>query len=172
MRHAVAFVVLWLGLILDSTLFQIPPINVIQPNLVLIVLMVIAALYGPRTTLIYGVAIGLVQDMDYGRFIGLNAFTYGLIAYFAAAIFRQFMHRSLALTFFLTISFTFVQQWLTYGLTRLFDVTGFKVQAVLRHTLMEMIVDGVFLLLLYPLLIRLLEKRTKRRYQDVDGEGV
>jgi rod shape-determining protein MreD len=172
MRQLIAFVTLWLALILDSTLFQIPPISTIQPNLVLIVLMMIGVLYGPRTTLVYGVAIGLLQDLDYGRFLGLEAFTYGLIAYCAASIFHQFLHRSLALTFFLTICFTFVQQWLTYGLTRLFDVTAYQVQAVLRHTLFEMMINGVFLLLLYPFLIRLLEQRSKRRYKGVDSESL
>ncbi len=82
-----------------------------------------------------------------------NAFTYGVIAYFAATIFQQFLHRSLALTFFLTVCFTFVEKWMTYGLTRLFDVTAYRADAVLRQSLQEMIVNGVFLLLLYPLLV-------------------
>lgn len=166
MRNLVAFGVLWLGLIIQSTLFQIPPITVVQPNFVLVAIVVIALTRGTRASLILGVLIGFVQDVDFGSFIGLNAFAYGVIGYFAAATFAQFLQRNVALTFLVTIVCTFILQWITYGMTRLFDVTAFSWHAVMSLSFGQMVINGIALLLLYPLLIKLMTNRPLPRYRQ------
>jgi rod shape-determining protein MreD len=170
MRNLAAFLALWLGLILESTVFQISPFNVIQPNFVLVVLVVIALVRGPKSALVFGVVIGFVQDADYGAFLGLNAFALGLVGYFAATTFAQFLHRNIAITFLVTVTCTFVFEWVTYGLTRLFDVTAYSWHGVLTLTLEEMIVNGITLLITYPLLIRILSEKTKGRYKRPNRE--
>ncbi|QQE81306.1 rod shape-determining protein MreD [Alicyclobacillus sp. SO9] len=164
MRNIIAFLLLWLGLVIESSLFQIPPLDTIQPNLVLIILMVVSVTRGPRTALVLGVLIGLVQDVDFGSFIGIDAFTYGFIAYFAATVLSQFLQRNIAITFLFTVVFTFVQEWMTFGFTRLFDITGFAWNTAMTQTVWQMMVNGVFLLLLYPLLTKLLVPPEKRSY--------
>lgn len=166
MKNILIFAVLWLGLIVESTLFQIQPINVIQPNLVLIILVVAALTRGPSTALVLGVAIGFVQDVVYGSFIGLNAFTYGVTGYFASSVFAQFLHRNISITFFVVEVFTFIQQWFTFALNRMFGITNYSWHAVLSQSLWQMMVNGVFLLLLYPLLVRMFRSKPSRRYKD------
>ncbi|MCL6631618.1 MAG: rod shape-determining protein MreD [Alicyclobacillus herbarius] len=171
MKNGLAFLLLWAALTIQATLFQIPPINVIQPDLVLVVMVVVALTRGPRAALLLGILVGLCQDIVYGAFIGLNAFTYAVIGYFAGSVFAQFLHRNVAITFLVTISFTFVNVWITYGLERLFDVTEYGWQVVMRHSFAQMIIDGVVLLILYPFLIRLLVDRKRRRYPEPEGDG-
>lgn len=167
MKNVIAFGTLWLGLVIQSTLFQIPPIDVVHPNLVLVALVMVALTRGNRAALVLGVVIGLVQDVDYGSFIGLNAFAYGVIGYFAAATFAQFLHRNVALTFLVSVVCTFIFEWITYGMTRLFDVTAFSWQAVLSLSIGQMLTNGITLLLLYPLLNRTLTTKARTRY----GQG-
>jgi len=171
MRNVIAFVLLWLGLVLESSLFQVPPINVVQPNLVLIVLIVVALTRGPRSALVLGVLIGGLQDVDYGKFIGINAFTYAFVGYFAATVFSQFLQRNMAITLLVTVGFTFIQEWMTYGLTRLFDVTAFGLSTAMTKTLWQMLINGVFLLVLYPLLSRLLTSK-RLTYKDTEGSSL
>lgn len=170
-RNIIAFVLLWLALVLESSLFQVPPLNLIQPNLVLIVLMVVALTRGARAALILGIIIGTVQDVNFGKFIGINAFTDGFIGYFAASAFGQFLQKNLAITFLMTVLFTFVQEWLTYGLTRLFDITAYSWSTAMTKTVGQMIINGVFLLFLYPLVYRLLVAK-KQSYRDPDGRAI
>jgi rod shape-determining protein MreD len=89
-----------------------------------------------------------------------------VVGYFSAAAFVQFLHRNIAITFLVTVSFTFVYEWMTYGLTRLFDVTAFGWRTVLSTSLESMIVNGVLLLLLYPLLTKWFTGRSRRKYSD------
>ncbi|MCF8563555.1 rod shape-determining protein MreD [Alicyclobacillus tolerans] len=169
MRNAVALVVLWLALVIQSTVFQIPPINVVQPNLVLVVLMVTALARGPAVALLLGVAVGFIQDVVYGSFIGLNAFTYGVIGYFAASFFAQFLHKNISITFLVTIITTFIQDWMTFGLTRMFGVTAYSWHTVFTNSLWQMIVNGITLLVVYPWLTRLFIAKSRGRYSQ-DGQ--
>lgn len=171
MRLAIAFLLLWVGLILEATLFQIPPFNVIHPGFVLVILVLIALMRGPNTAVIFAIVIGLIQDICYGSFIGLNAFSYGMVAYFSGALFSQFLHRNLVITFLATVVLTFSHTWLTFGLTRLFDVTADRPAFVLSQSLMTMLINGLLVLMLYPLLTQLFLRHRRNRYDASNGEG-
>ncbi len=166
MRNVIAFFVLWLALIIESTVFQIPPISAIQPNLVLVVVVMVAMTRGPRAAMLLGVLVGLIQDIEFGSFIGLSAFTYGVVGYFAAASFSQFLHRNVSIAFLVTIVFTWLQVWITFGLTRLFDVTGFSWQSVMADSLSKMIQNGIALLILYAPLHFAFADKPGNRYRS------
>lgn len=170
MKNIIAFVVLWAALILQSTLFQIPPIRILQPNLVLVVLVVAAMTRGPRVAMVLGVLIGLVQDVLFGSFVGLNAFTYGVVGYFAAAAFAQFLHRNFSIAFLITIAFTFIQVWIIFGMTRMFNVTVFSWNTVLSHSFSEMIQNGITLLILYRPLVYWFSARSGGRYKTKESK--
>lgn len=119
---------------------------------------------GPNAAVLFAIAIGLIQDICYGSFIGLNAFAYGVVAYFAAAVFGQFMQRNLAVTFFTTIVLTFVHLWIAYGLTRLFAVTADSPSYVLTQSMVSMMINGIVALMLYPAFVRLLARPRHSRY--------
>ncbi|GGI96244.1 hypothetical protein GCM10010885_02360 [Alicyclobacillus cellulosilyticus] len=170
MRNVLAFAILWLALIVQSTLFQVQPLRLVQPNLVLVTLCFVALARGVRPALVLGVLIGFIQDFDYGTFVGLYAFAYGLTGYFAAAMFAQFLQRNVALTFLVAIGQTFAFDWVTYGITRLFDMTTSGWRPVLAHSLWDMLVDGICTLLLYPLLTRWFTARGGSRYRTDEEE--
>lgn len=164
MRICLSFLVTWAGLILESTLFQIPPMNAIHPGIVLVIIVLIALLQGTSVSMILAIVVGLIQDICYGSFIGLNAFSYALVAYFAGAVFSQFMNKNLAITFMTTVSLTFVHIWMTYGLTRLFEVTADRPLYVLSQSLVAMLFNGLLVLMLYPLMGKLLTPSRVRSY--------
>ncbi|GMA55899.1 rod shape-determining protein MreD [Alicyclobacillus sacchari] len=164
MRWVMTFITLWIGLILEATVFQIPPMNAIHPDFVLVILVLVALMRGSNTAVVMAILIGLVDDVCYGSFIGLNAFAFGIVAYFAAAVFGQFLQRNLAITFFTTVALTFLHTWVTYGLMRLFQLTADPAHYALSQSLQTMIVNGVLVLLLYPVYVRLLRDRRSGRY--------
>ncbi|MBF8378747.1 rod shape-determining protein MreD [Alicyclobacillus mali] len=167
MKAAIAFASLWVGLILQATLFEIPPMNAIHPDFVLVILVLLALFRGPNLAMIFGIAIGLIQDVCYGPFIGLNAFAYGLAAYIAAAVFSQFMQKNLAIAFLTTMGLSFVHSWLTYGFMRLFELTSDSIQFALSASLQGMIVNGVLALALYPLYRSWFNRPRRRRYDSL-----
>jgi rod shape-determining protein MreD len=170
MKSVRAFFALWIGLIFQSTLFQIPPLNAIHPDFVLVGLVLVALTRSTRSVLVLALLVGLIQDIVFGSFIGLNAFSYAVIGYFAAAIFAQFLHKNLAITFVVTVVCTFLHEWLTFGLTRMFGVTAYSGRAVLATSLEQMFINGILLLLLYPLAVRWLKDRSTGKYGETDSE--
>lgn len=171
MRNVIAFLCLWVGLVIQSTVFSIPPLSSIQPNFDVVLLVLIALTRGPRPALIMGILIGFVQDVNFGAFIGLNAFAYGFVGYFAGAVLSQFIQRSVAVAFITGIICTFVYDWLTYGMTLLFDVTSFSWRGVMSVSLLQMMVNGVVLLILYPFCIRWFTHQGRNRYADSEDSS-
>lgn len=169
MKASIAFASLWMGLILQATLFEIPPMDAIHPDFVLVILVLLALFRGANLAMMFGIAIGLIQDVCYGPFIGLNAFAYGVTAYVAAAVFGQFMQKNLAIAFLTTMGLSFVHSWLTYGFMRLFEVTSDSVQYALSASLQSMIVNGVVALALYPVYRALFNRPRRRRYHSLQN---
>lgn len=166
MRNVLAFFCCWLGLILQATVLQVPPLSLIQPNIVVVLLILVALTRGPRVALILGVLTGFIQDVNYSSFIGLNAFAYGFVGYFAGAVLSQFIQRSVAIAFITCVTCTFVYDWMTYGMTRLFDVTSYSWHGVMSISLLQMMLNGILLLVLYPLCVRWFASTSENRYGD------
>jgi len=166
MRNLLAFVCLWFGLILQATVFEVPPLSLVQPNIVIVLLILIALTRGPRVALILGVVTGFIQDVNYSSVIGLNAFAYGFVGYFAGAVLAQFIQRSISMAFIICVVCTFIYDWMTYGMTRLFDVTSYSWRGVMSVSLEQMMLNGILLLVLYPLCIRWFTNKSGHRYAD------
>ncbi|QSO53298.1 rod shape-determining protein MreD [Alicyclobacillus curvatus] len=165
MKNVLAFFLLWIGLTLQATVLQIPPLSAIQLNFDVVLLVLIAMTRGPRVALVLGIAIGFIEDVNYGAFIGLNAFAYGFIGYLAGTILSQLISRSVVSTFLVSLCCTFVYNWLTYGMTRLFDVTSYSWVGVMSVSIEQMMLNGVLTLILYPFAMRWFTNQEKRRYE-------
>jgi rod shape-determining protein MreD len=167
MRGVLIFLALWIALILESTLFQIPPMTSIHPDIVVVLLMYIAMVLGVRQVVLYGFAIGLVEDVVYGRFIGLYAFTYALIGYFAGLLFRMFFQKSIVILLLIVLGATGVFELITVGISGLYEVSDFTLVTVLEYTVRTMIFNGVLALLIYAPAVRFLETASHTR-RDVE----
>ncbi len=61
------------SLLLQSTLFNFFEIGGVKPDLVLLLVIFYAFTNGPRKGAVFGLCIGLVEDMFFGHYIGMNA---------------------------------------------------------------------------------------------------
>jgi rod shape-determining protein MreD len=165
-----AFVLAWMALLLDATWFQVPGLRSVAPNLVLVVLVCVAVAQGSRNALIVGAMVGLVEDAVYGPFVGLNGFTYGAVGYFAAVIAEQFLHRNLLIAFLITCLLTFAQEWFDEGLTQMLGVASLSFQMAMAQSLWHMLMNGIALLLLFPILMRWLRPKQRSRYAESPEE--
>jgi rod shape-determining protein MreD len=164
------FLSLFLALVLQSTLFQIPPMTTLHPDMVVVLLMYIAMIMGPWQAALYGLAIGLVEDVVFGRFIGLYAFTFALVAYFAGLIFRLFFQKSIIILLLTVLGATGVFEIITVGISGLYEVSNFTMMTVIDYTIRTMIFNGIFALFAYSPAVTLLEKavKRKRRLSDIE----
>lgn len=81
MRYVVLFLLSFLALFLQTTVFRAYPLKGAIPDLILILVVFNALFKGVSQGTAYGVLCGLLEDLYVGRFIGLNAIAKGLTAY-------------------------------------------------------------------------------------------
>ena len=78
MSYPVVFLLAFLGLLLQSTIFSYATIAGVKPDFVLILVLFTAILEGPKRGAFFGYTLGLFEDIITGRFIGMNALSKGL----------------------------------------------------------------------------------------------
>lgn len=161
MRPIYLFLVLLLGLILQATVFVQKPFSWVQPNLLVLIILFIAYFRGHFLAMMLGIAVGLVQDIVFGSFLGMHTFSLGAIGYFAGALFRVFLNRSLIILILNIIGFTAAVEWMNFGIVWIFGWTHVDLMTVLTHAVRLTIFNGIFALFMYPL---------AEKYLPVDDE--
>ncbi len=101
MRAIVTFFVILLNFILQSTLFEHIEIIGIKPNTAIIIVVSYAMLRGDLEGAIIGFFSGLLQDIFFGRFIGLYSLLGMLTGYFCGKPFKNFYSENFILPLFL-----------------------------------------------------------------------
>lgn len=119
---------LLLFFVIESSLFPwLIPVEwraklLVYPKLVLVAIVYIAIFTNRRAGAAFGLAFGTLQDvMFYGHMIGVNAFTFGLSAYFAGLLNRP-NAVSLFSVFLIQLSSLLLYETSLYGLYRLFVI--------------------------------------------------
>lgn len=80
-RNIIYVLILIIGLVLQVTLFSLyTPWN-IKPDFLLVLIIVISILEGPKTGLLIGIIGGLLQDIFLGDFISINTIVKGPLAF-------------------------------------------------------------------------------------------
>ncbi|WP_309120370.1 rod shape-determining protein MreD [Paenibacillus sp.] len=119
----------------------------IYPKLVLISTVYISVFTNRHIGLAYGLAFGLLQDVQfYGHMIGVNAFAYGLAAYVAGLLIRPNLV-SLFSVFLIQLSALLLYETSTYAIYRLFSVTDSDFGWMFVHGMLPSILISLFLAL-------------------------
>ena len=120
MRIACMSVVLLINLIFQPTLFRYIEIIGIGPNTAVIIIVCYAMLRGDTEGAVFGFFSGLLQDIVFGRIIGLYAMLGLLTGYFFGKPFKDFYRESYLLPVFLVSTAVITYEFCFYLLTFLF----------------------------------------------------
>ncbi|WP_139490276.1 rod shape-determining protein MreD [Brevibacillus dissolubilis] len=119
------------------------------PRFALVGTIFVALFIGRREGLLYGMILGLLHDVMYGKVIGVFALSMMVASYFSGLVFLLF-HRSIAVVASTVILVLFGHEWLLYSLFRLFYTSPVDVQWVLtKRILPSVALNFVFALLVY-----------------------
>lgn len=110
-KHIVFAVIIFLVVVLQNTLFEHIEIFNTRPNLMLVVIISCALLYGNVQGAIVGFILGLCYDITSGRMLGLHALL-GLYLGLGVGIVNKRLYRE---NFIVIIFFTFIST-IAYGL--------------------------------------------------------
>ena len=98
MKRNICFILTVLAcFLLQSTVFQYLQLANIGPNLLLIVVVSISYIRGPKEGMAYGFLCGLLLDCQYSEILGLYAFLFILVGYFVGFCNKIYIEEDYAL---------------------------------------------------------------------------
>lgn len=137
------------NLIFQSTLFQWIEIYGVVPNTALILVISFSIYSGKNRGAIIGFFTGILQDIIFGRMIGLNALIFMIVGYLVGFMDQKIFKDSLLIPFTLTILTTILYE--TTNLLLIF-LLGYRIEllSIIKKVLViEVIYNSVVSLVVY-----------------------
>lgn len=114
MRGAVLFFAAFLGIVLRDTVFNGLSVAGGKPDFVLILVVFFAIFRGSLQGGLMGAALGMMEDLMTGRFIGINALCKGLLGYIAGVSERNLYKNNFFVPIVTVLIATFLNTLLYY----------------------------------------------------------
>lgn len=133
----ISFIVI-LNLILQSTVFQWVKIYGVLPNTALILVISFAIHNGKNKGATIGFFVGILQDIVFGRIIGINALIFMIIGYLIGLMDQKIFKENLAIPFILTAIASLLYE--TTNLLLIF-LLGYRIELI--NVMKKMLIVGV-----------------------------
>lgn len=165
MKAIIIGIIIIINLILQSTLFQYFQVFGVLPNTALILVISFSVYSGKNKGALIGFIIGLLQDIVFGKMIGLNAMIYMLVGFTVGYVNRKLYKDNpivpVLLTASSTVAYETIHMIFIYLMRyRIELLTVFK-----NMLIIEVIYNSILSVFIYALISRLYKtKRSKKRY--------
>lgn len=132
---------------------------ILVPRFVIVHLIFIAIYVNKKQAIMYGIIFGLLYDMFYIDIIGLYAFLYPLICFFAASIIR-ILYKNIVTVMIVTILLIGLLELFSYGFASLIMITSISFNEFLTSRLLPTIIANSFFIIMYGWFFKsIIEKR-------------
>ncbi|HLR21979.1 MAG TPA: rod shape-determining protein MreD [Tissierellaceae bacterium] len=140
-----------LNIIIESTIIPYIPILGYVPNLALIIITVVALLKGKYYGAFFGLILGLLEDILFGKVVGVNALLYFLLGYTNGLVSNALNMDNLAIPVIAT-SFSTISYNLFYALMIFFLSMNINSSTVLKNVFsLEILYNGLLSIFLYKM---------------------
>lgn len=165
-RFLVAFLLILLSFTFQTTVFQWISFGGIVPNVLIILTATYGIMRGDRIGLIMGFFCGLLSDVFFGTFIGLNAIIFMYIGYingkFHQVFYEEDVKLPLVLIFASDIVYGFSYYSIMFLLRSRFNFSFYFMNIILP----EVIYTILATLVIYPILLLIHKALTKDERKD------
>lgn len=163
MKTIIITLIIIANFILQSTVLQSIKILNVIPNISLILVVAFAINTDKNKSALIGFVIGILQDIIFGKFIGLNALIYMVAAYMISNINKNVFKENLAIPFIFTVITTIFY----YAVGFLFIYfLGYKIEFLnlfKRMFVVELIYNSFLSFFVYTYISKIFKPR-KNRY--------
>lgn len=146
---------------LETAVFPYLTVAGARPDLTLLFALLVGILFGPAYGAYLGFGGGIVQDILFGRFIGLNGLTHLVAGYLAGQAGARLFKENVVVPFMIAVLGTIGGHALTYALLRMTGVV-LPVTLFARLLLVTAIYNALISVFVYSYLLRLREMMAAR----------
>ena len=149
MRSIIISIIILFNLILQSTLFQWFKIYDVVPNTSLIIVISFAIYSGRNRGAIIGFFVGILQDIIFGRIIGLGALIFMIIGYLVGLMDQKIFKDNLFVPLVLTALATILYEMVNFLLIFLL---GYKIELlniIKKMLIIEVIYNSIISIIVY-----------------------
>lgn len=126
---------------------------ILVPRFVIVHLIFIAVYYNRKQAIVYGIIFGLLYDMFYIDIIGLYAFLYPVICFFAASIIRYLL-KNIVTVMVLSLFLIGLLELLSYAFASLIMITTIGFEEFLTGRLIPTIIANSVFISMFGLLFK------------------
>lgn len=159
MDKIIAFLIVVFNYILQTTVFKEFMIFGVNPNTALIIVVCFALIKDLKYTLVVAAATGLLQDVFYSNVIGLNIYTYMVIALIAYNFKHTLpLNKNFIAVIYVAIS-TFLYYLIQYVILYFHGVIGINIFKFIQETVVvETMINIIFAYVIYNIIALLYKK--------------
>ncbi|MEA4923789.1 MAG: rod shape-determining protein MreD [Syntrophomonadaceae bacterium] len=140
MRYLILALMPFLALFLQTTFFRMFSFQGAVPDAVLVLVIFYAIFNGANKGIIYGAACGLLEDLYFGRFIGMNAIIKGLTGFIIGRLQGNVFKENILVGVLGVIGGTALNAFLLFILS----LVSFEVFNIDKSIFMNLIYQGVY----------------------------
>ena len=137
---------------LQSNFFTWFNIAGIMPNLFVVIVLFIGLFASKTMGTIYGIVIGLILDLLFGRSVGIQAVSLGLIGFLAGIFDKNFSKDSRMTIMLMVLSSTVIVEVLNYLFKYMFEGVSVEIFNFVKILVLEVIFNLLLTIILYPLI--------------------
>ena len=137
---------------LQSNFFTWFNIAGIMPNLFVVIVLFIGLFASKTMGTIYGIVIGLILDLLFGRSVGIQAVSLGLIGFLAGIFDKNFSKDSRMTIMLMVLSSTVIVEVLNYLFKYMFEGISVEIFNFVKILILEVIFNLLLTIILYPII--------------------
>ena len=137
---------------LQSNFFTWFNIAGIMPNLFVVVVLFIGLFASKTMGTVYGIIIGLILDLLFGKTVGIQAVCLGLIGFLAGIFDKNFSKDSRMTVMLMVLSSTVIVEVLNYLFKYMFEGISVEIFSFVKILVLEVIFNLLLTIILYPLI--------------------
>ncbi len=137
------------NLILQSTLFQQIEIYGVAPNTALILVISFAIYSGRNKGAVIGFFVGILQDIIFGRTIGLNALVFMIVGYLIGLMDQKIFRDNLLIPFIFTALATIIYEMINLLLIFLLGYRIELLNIIKKMLIIEVIYNSIISLIIH-----------------------
>lgn len=165
---------LFIAFIFESIFVELIPTEtfgidrIFVPRFIIILIMLIAFFYDRNKAVLFGIIFGMLFDIVYTDMLGIYMFSFPFVAYLISHSMKV-LHSNIFVILIVSLMGLGMLETLVYGLYQLVDVVNLDWYEFLYNRLLPtLVLNGVFLIVVYYPMRRFLDKLEKLSNKESD----